>query len=63
MSTPEPSPQSPAVELAGLRRDYLVRTPVAGSRRRRRQLVRAVDDVTLRIDLGETVGFVGANGA
>jgi ABC-2 type transport system ATP-binding protein len=53
----------PAVELVRLRRDYVVRSPVAGSRRRRRQVVRAVDDVTLRIDRGETVGFVGANGA
>ena len=52
-----------AVELVRLRRDYVVRSPVAGSRRRRRQVVRAVDDVTLRIDRGETVGFVGANGA
>ena len=38
----------PAVVLESLRRDYLVR---------------AVDDVSLRIDRGETVGFVGANGA
>lgn len=69
MNPPEqPSPHSapnasPAAELVRLRRDYVVRSPVAGSRRRRRQLVRAVDDVTLRIDRGETVGFVGANGA
>lgn len=63
MSTPEPSPQSPAVELVRLRRDYSVRAPVVGSRRRGRQRVRAVDDITLRIGRGETVGFVGANGA
>lgn len=63
MSTPEPSPQSPAVELVRLRRDYSVRVPVVGSRRRGRQRVRAVDDITLRIGRGETVGFVGANGA
>lgn len=63
MSTLEHPQQSPAVELVQLRRDYVVRSPVAGSRRRRRQEVRAVDDVTLHIDRGETVGFVGANGA
>ena len=53
----------PAVALTGVRRDYVVRAPVAGSRRRRRQVVRAVDDLSLRIGHGETVGFVGANGA
>jgi ABC-2 type transport system ATP-binding protein len=58
-----PAETAPAVELAGLRRDYAVRARRAGSRRRRRLLVRAVDDVSLRIERGEAVGFVGANGA
>ncbi|MFC7373975.1 MULTISPECIES: ATP-binding cassette domain-containing protein [unclassified Brachybacterium] len=69
-STPEPpQPDSargrpdPAAWLTNLRRDYVVRAPVPGSRRRRRQVVRAVDDISLRIDRGESVGFVGANGA
>src|SRR5699024_9256162 len=53
----------PAVVLESLRRDYLVRAAAPGSRRRRRRVVRAVDEVSLRIDRGETVGFVGANGA
>ncbi|MGP9680397.1 MULTISPECIES: ABC transporter ATP-binding protein [unclassified Brachybacterium] len=53
----------PALELTGLRRDYVVRAPVPGSRRRRRQVVRAVDDISLSIRPGEAVGFVGANGA
>ena len=53
----------PAVVLEHLRRDYVVRAPVAGSRRRRRLVVRAVDDISLRIGRGEAVGFVGANGA
>jgi len=57
------SESAPAVVLDRLRRDYVVRAPVTGSRRRRRQVVRAVDDVSLRIERGETVGFVGANGA
>ncbi|GAA1314991.1 MAG: ABC transporter ATP-binding protein [Brachybacterium tyrofermentans] len=61
---PEPSePLEPALELSGLRRDYVVRAPVPGSRRRRRQVVRAVDDISLSIRPGEAVGFVGANGA
>lgn len=73
MSTPDQNPThrsaagpgapDPAVELTGLRRDYIVRAPVTGSRRRRRQVVRAVDDVSLQIGRGEAVGFVGANGA
>ena len=53
----------PAVVLESLRRDYVVRAAAPGSRRRRRRVVRAVDEVSLRIDRGETVGFVGANGA
>jgi len=54
---------APAVELTSLRRDYVVRSAVPGARRRRRQVVRAVDEITLRIERGEAVGFVGANGA
>jgi ABC-2 type transport system ATP-binding protein len=60
--TPGPA-GTPAVRLETLRRDYVVRTKVEGSRRRRRSAVRAVDDVTLTIERGEAVGFVGANGA
>ncbi|GAA1484421.1 ABC transporter ATP-binding protein [Brachybacterium fresconis] len=60
---PSAAPIGPAVELSSLRRDYVVRSRVAGSRRRRRQIVRAVDDVSLTIARGESVGFVGANGA
>ncbi|WP_193104144.1 ATP-binding cassette domain-containing protein [Brachybacterium sp. FME24] len=58
-----PGALGPALALTSLRRDYVVRAPVPGSRRRRRQVVRAVDDISLRIDRGESVGFVGANGA
>ncbi|WP_114855211.1 ATP-binding cassette domain-containing protein [Brachybacterium sp. YJGR34] len=53
----------PAVELTGLRRDFTVRARLSGARRRTRQLVRAVDEISLRIERGEAVGFVGANGA
>ncbi|AXK44534.1 ABC transporter ATP-binding protein [Brachybacterium saurashtrense] len=66
-SVPETAPgageASPALELRRLRRDYAVRTAAPGTRRRRRQLVRAVDEISLRVDRGEAVGFVGANGA
>ena len=62
-STPHIPSDVPAVELDGLRRDYTVRAAAPGSRRRRRQVVRAVDEITLRIERGEAVGFVGANGA
>jgi ABC-2 type transport system ATP-binding protein len=62
-STPQIPSDVPAVELRSLRRDYVVRAAVPGARRRRRQVVRAVDDISLRIERGEAVGFVGANGA
>ena len=62
-STPHIPADAPAVELTSLRRDYVVRAAVPGARRRRRQVVRAVDEITLRIERGEAVGFVGANGA
>src|SRR5699024_11056304 len=61
-----PGPESgdaPALVLEDLRRDYVVRAAAPGSRRRRRQVVRAVDEISLRIERGESVGFVGANGA
>jgi ABC-2 type transport system ATP-binding protein len=51
----------PAIDLRSLRRDYVVRSGPIG--RRARRVVRAVDDVTLRVLPGEAVGFVGANGA
>ena len=60
---PAPSTSGPAVELSALRRDYVVRTKAEGSRLRRKRVVRAVDDVTLTVQRGEAVGFVGANGA
>lgn len=63
MSTSQNPSPSAVVELSRLRRDYLVRAPVPGSRRRRRRTVRAVDDISLRVERGEAVGFVGANGA
>lgn len=57
------APARPAVELTGLRRDFTVRTKAAWERRRRSTVVRAVDRISLRIEPGEAVGYVGANGA
>ena len=48
------------VEVGGLTRDFVVRS--RGSRLRGRR-VRAVDDLTFRIERGEAVGYIGANGA
>jgi len=60
---PSADGRTPAVVLEHLRRDYVVRTRADGERRRRRRVVRAVDDLSLQIERGEAVGFVGANGA
>jgi len=50
------------VELAGLVREFPIR--VAGGRwRRRRSVLRAVDDVSFLLREGEAVGYIGANGA
>jgi ABC-2 type transport system ATP-binding protein len=47
----------PIVETEGLGRDFRVRDGV------RRRTVVAVDELSLRIDAGEAVGYIGANGA
>jgi ABC-2 type transport system ATP-binding protein len=50
------------VDVEGLVREFTVRTP--GNRwRRRRTAVRAVDDISFSVRAGETVGYIGANGA
>ncbi|MGY5763926.1 ABC transporter ATP-binding protein [Brachybacterium sp. DNPG3] len=61
---PASADAGPAIVLEHLRRDYVVRATSEGSRlRRTRRQVRAVDDISLRVEHGEAVGFVGANGA
>ncbi|WP_240613270.1 ABC transporter ATP-binding protein [Brachybacterium endophyticum] len=66
---PHETPDDPSRTTAtrGPRRDRAAlgaRIPrgVRGARRAQR-IIRAVDDVSLRVDPGEAVGFVGANGA
>ena len=49
---------TPAVQVEGLTRRFRVRSGVLGRRE-----VTAVDDLTLTIGAGESVGYIGANGA
>ena len=50
------------VDVESLRREFVVRRST-GRLRRERRVVRAVDDVTFSIAAGESVGYIGANGA
>lgn len=50
------------VDVRGLRRDFVVRA-AKGRLLRERRVVHAVDDVTFALRRGETVGYIGANGA
>ena len=50
------------VEVEGLRRDFVVRRS-AGRLRRERHVVAAVDDLSFSVPGGQTVGYIGANGA
>ena len=52
----------PVVEVRDLRRDFVVRRS-AGRVRRERHVVPAVDGVSFSICGGESVGYIGANGA
>lgn len=51
----------PIVETRDLTRDFAVRG--TGRRALTRRTLRAVDHLRLRIDAGESVGYIGANGA
>jgi ABC-2 type transport system ATP-binding protein len=53
---------STVIEAEGLTRSFWVRTRKTRVRREKRE-IKAVDDVTLAIAPGETVGYIGANGA
>lgn len=63
MATPHDVPDSDViVELESIVKTYVVRSR-AGLFRRDRRDVRAVDDISFRIERGEMVGYLGPNGA
>ncbi|SDE02006.1 ABC transporter ATP-binding protein [Auraticoccus monumenti] len=52
------------IEVDRLVRDFTVREQVPGRRlRRRARQVRAVDEMSFTVEAGESVGYIGANGA
>ncbi len=50
-------PRDPVIETRDLVREFSVRKGL------RRSVVRAVDDLTVSVEAGESVGYIGANGA
>lgn len=54
--------REPIVEFADLRRSFVVRQK-AGKVRRTKKVVHAVDGISVRIEAGESCGYIGANGA
>lgn len=54
--------REPIVEFADLRRSFVVRQK-AGKVRRTKKIVHAVDGISVRIEAGESCGYIGANGA
>jgi ABC-2 type transport system ATP-binding protein len=53
----------PLIEVRDLERTFDVRRRVEGRRRRSREQVVAVHDLTFSVDAGEMVGYIGPNGA
>ena len=53
----------PLIDVRDLERTFDVRRRVEGRRRRVRDSVLAVHDLTFSIDAGEMVGYIGPNGA
>ena len=51
------------IDVHDLERTFEVRRKVDGRRRRTRESVRAVHDLTFAVDAGEMVGYIGPNGA
>ena len=52
----------PIIQLADLSREFVVRVK-AGRLRRSTRIVRAVDEISAIVHPGESVGYIGANGA
>ncbi len=57
------SPSDALIEVQDLQRTFDVRRRVEGSRRRVRDQVLAVHDLTFSVAAGEMVGYIGPNGA
>lgn len=57
------SARGPLIDVRDLERTFDVRRRVEGRRRRVRDSVLAVHDLTFSIDAGEMVGYIGPNGA
>jgi len=57
------SHSDPLIEVHDLERTFDVRRRVEGRRRRSREEVVAVRDLTFSVDAGEMVGYIGPNGA
>src|SRR5689334_3360011 len=53
----------PLIDVRDLERTFDVRRRVEGRRRRTREQVRAVHDLTFSVEPGEMVGYIGPNGA
>ncbi len=56
-------PPAPLIEVRDLERTFDVRRRVEGRRRRVREEVVAVHDLTFSVEPGEMVGYIGPNGA
>jgi peptide/nickel transport system ATP-binding protein len=59
-ATPPPEPGAAVLEVTGLVKDFPLRSGVL---RRINGMVRAVDEVSLRIEAGRTLGLVGESGS
>jgi ABC-2 type transport system ATP-binding protein len=57
------TPNQPLIDVQDLGRSFDVRRKVEGRRRRSRESVVAVHDLTFSVDAGEMVGYIGPNGA
>ena len=57
------TPHQPLIDVHDLGRSFDVRRKVEGRRRRSRESVVAVHDLTFSVGAGEMVGYIGPNGA
>ncbi len=62
-ATPAPSTSGAVLELDGLTREFTVRRKAGRRVLRERSVLRAVDGMSFTVRPGESVGYIGANGA